>query len=364
MALLLSVLFVTRIRTEMADFEVYWRAGGRVVTGDSLYRPEDGHYQLKYLPAFALAMVPLAWLPLPVAKAVWFALSVAAIGALIAISVSLWRGTGFPRRWLVPLVTIVMAKFYGHELTLGQSNALMATLAMLALVALLAHRDRRAGLLFAGAVLTKPYAVAFLPYLAVRGRWRACGWMAVGIVALLVAPAVVYGLADNARLLAAWTSTLQESTAPNLVSQDNVSVWAMAAKAIGPGATAFWLAAATAAAVALTMLWLIAARADIERSEFLECAALLLVLPLCSPQGWDYVLLVGTPAVVILIGASTMLPAPWRIATAAALAVMGLSLFDLLGRRAYAAFMSVSSITICALVLLAALVEVRRRRIA
>ena len=45
----------------MVDFEVYRTAAGRALDAENLYRPIDGHYQFKYLPAFALAMAPFTW---------------------------------------------------------------------------------------------------------------------------------------------------------------------------------------------------------------------------------------------------------------------------------------------------------------
>jgi len=36
-------------------------------------------------------------------------------------------------------------------------------------------------------------------------------------------------------------------------------------------------------------------------ADYLDAALLLFVIPLLSPQGWDYVLLVATPAVMLLL---------------------------------------------------------------
>ena len=46
----------------MVDFEVYRTAAARALDAEPLYRADDGHYQFKYLPAFALAMAPFAWI--------------------------------------------------------------------------------------------------------------------------------------------------------------------------------------------------------------------------------------------------------------------------------------------------------------
>ena len=70
-----AALYGTKIRREMADFEVYRTAGRRVLAREPLYRADDQHYQFKYLPAFAIAMAPFALVDPEAAKAIWFALS-------------------------------------------------------------------------------------------------------------------------------------------------------------------------------------------------------------------------------------------------------------------------------------------------
>ena len=53
----------------MPDFEVYWRAGVRALAAEPLYREEDAHFRLKYLPAFAVLCIPAGLLPLTASKA-------------------------------------------------------------------------------------------------------------------------------------------------------------------------------------------------------------------------------------------------------------------------------------------------------
>lgn len=53
-----------------------------------------------------------------------------------------------------------------------------------------------------------------------------------------------------------------------------------------------------------------------------------------------------------------------RLLTWLTLAAIGLSVYDVLGRRAYAAFMAVSAISVCYLVVIAALLTLRLRRVA
>ena len=82
---------------------------------------------------------------------------------------------------------------------------------------------------------------------------------------------------------------------------------------------------------------------------------LLTLMPLVSPQGWDYVFLLATPAVALLVNYEDRLPGAWRWAAGVAIAIAAFSLFDVMGRRAYATFMSLSIVTICFLVVVGAL---------
>jgi hypothetical protein len=108
----------------------------------------------------------------------------------------------------------------------------------------------------------------------------------------------------------------------------------------------------------------VAGRGTLPSSETLEAALLLILIPLLSPQGWDYVLLIATPAVMLLIDDLPSLPRELRYLTVASIAVIALSVYDLMGRDAYAAFMRLSLVTVLALVQYAALVTLRFRRAA
>jgi len=153
-------------------------------------------------------------------------------------------------------------------------------------------------------------------------------------------------------------------TAPNLLAPENVSMATMWAKWLGPGPTASSLATATAVVVvaiaAVAWLW----RRSVRQPAYLEFGLLMMLVPLLSPQGWDYVLLLATPAVVCLVDRFRDMPHPWRIITAVAFAFMSFTIFDLLGRALYARLMVLSVVSVAAIVLVGCLVAVRRRALA
>ena len=363
-ALLLALLFAARVSHKMPDLAVYWTAAARARAGEPLYRPSDGHYQFKYLPAFAVLTAPGAGVSLETAKAVWFAASVVLLVALVSLSLAI-----LPERrkagWvLVTLTLVVMLKFYSHELVLGQMNVLFAVVVASAVVALRGGRETAAGALIALAIVVKPYAVIFLPWLLARRRRAAIASAAIGAVALLALPALVYGARGDIELHRAWWKTVTDSTAPNLTNADNVSLAAMWAKWIGTGLAATVLTAVTSAIVLGSAIFVFARRQTVAFPEGLEAALLLTLIPLLSPQGWDYVFLVSTPAIVLLVNYEDRLPGFIRFATIAALATIGLSVYDLMGRAAYATFMAFSIISVCYVVVIGALCTLRARGIA
>jgi hypothetical protein len=105
-------------------------------------------------------------------------------------------------------------------------------------------------------------------------------------------------------------------------------------------------------------------RKSLRFPEGLEAALLLTLIPLLSPQGWDYVFLVSTPAIMLLVNYDDrQTPVP-RLIVRIALVAIGLSLYDVMGRAAYSRFMSLSVITLCYFVVVWGLWELRRRQVA
>jgi hypothetical protein len=364
-ALLLAVIFSSRISRNMPDFEVYWTAAARAWHAEPLYRGDlDGHYQFKYLPAFAVLIAPVSHLPLRVAKPLWFVASVLLLGVLVSLSLRLLPERR-KRDWILVFFTlVVMLKFYAHELLLGQVNVLFAVIMVGAAVFLRAGREAAAGALIALAIVVKPYAVIFLPWLAARRRRQAVIGAGTGVAAVLAAPVLVYGVQGSIDLHLGWWRTVTETTAPNLTNADNVSIAAMWAKWLGAGPLASGLTLATAAVVVVAAVFVLMRRRHVLFPEGLEAALLLTCIPLLSPQGWDYVFLVSTPAIMFLVNYEDRLPTVLRAATMAALAAIGLSVFDVMGRAAYARFMALSIVTVCYFVVIAGLYALRARRFA
>lgn len=360
---LAAAAFTLRIRHEMVDFEVYRTAGARAVAGEPLYRAADEHFQFKYFAASAFMFAPFAALPETAAKALWFALSMVLLVALVTTSLR-----RLPDRIVTaPLITMAtlftLGKFYAHELTLGQANLLFGAVAMVAVAQLQMGRDTGAGITFGAASVVKPYGLVFLPYLLATRRYGAAAACAAVLLLAISAPAVVYGIAGNLELLEAWWSTVTSSSAANLTNQDNVSIAAMYAKWLGGSAAAYAATAATSLVLLGLCVAAIAMRRRAARPEYLEVALLLIATVLLSPQGWDYVLLLSTPAVMLIVNALPRLSRVLQCVAVTCLALIGLTIYDLMGRAAYARFMELSIVTIAYGVLAGLIVYLRVNRL-
>jgi hypothetical protein len=353
--------YFLRASRDMRDFEVWWTAAGRAAASEPLFRAEDQHYQFKYLPAFAVLAMPLGVLPLAIAKAAWFAASVGLLTVLIVFSVRLLPEQRKPTALLVFAAIVVLAKFYARELDMGQVNLLFAVAATGAFLAMKTGRELLAATLLVVTIAIKPYGALLLPVLLVRRQPLTTVATGLGIVLLLLLPVPLYGVAGSVDLHRRWLQTITESTAPNLLNPDNVSLASMYAKWFGIGAFAAVLAIFTGLVLAGGVVLVFLRRRSASFPEGLEGSLLLLLIPLLSPQGWDYVLLIATPAIIYLANYLDTLPAAWRGLTVVAALTIGLSLFDIMGRAAYAAFMGAAVISVCALALAAALMTLRSR---
>ena len=363
-AVFASAIYVARIHQEMVDFEVYREAAGRAMHAENLYRPEDGHYQYKYLPPFAFAMAPFAIPADAYARLVWYA----GAWGLLCLFVR-WSAEAVPEKRLsikalVWIAVLFMGKSYAHEVQLGQTNVLLGVVLMGAMLAAEAGGRVAAGALVALGVFVKPYALLFVPWVWIIAGLPGLAATFVVLVVGLMLPALAYGWQGNIDQILGWYRTVTDTTAPNLLIPENVSFATTWAKWIGVGPTAARLATVTSVAALGVATFIVAKRRSVREPAYLEFGALMLLIPMLSPQGWDYVFLIATPAVLIVGDRWREMTWPWRAIAAVALFGLGFTFFDAMRRTLFVWAMSISFITICAMLLFACLVNLRLRRLA
>ena len=351
-------------RDELVDFAVPYRAAVRFLAHEPLYRESDGHYQYKYLPTFAAIMVPFTLVPKRVAEVAWFTLTVMMAWGLVRLSVAALPDRRLSVRVLFWLVLLLNGKFLVKELAFGQFNLPVALLLLGAVIAARHNRGLVAGAAIAAAVFVKPYALVLLPWLAWTVGVRSLCVFGVVAAAGLLLPAASYGWNGNLTLLYEWYRTVADTTAPNLLGSDNISFASMWAKWLGPGPVAYGLALGSTVLAVAAGLAVMARRARVAEPNYLEGAYFMFLVPLLSPQGWDYVLLIGLPAYVCLVDRWNELSPRWHAMAAAGIFFTSFTIFDLLRRPLYMHLMQWSAVSVGAVLIAATLIRLRWRAIA
>jgi hypothetical protein len=353
---LLAGAFELRVKDNMADFSVFYRAGQRLRLGETLYRQSDGHYQFKYMPFSAFLYLPLTLVPLGAAKAAWYAVVIISTGLVFCLTIRLLRPGRRKAVLICVIAAIVLGRYFLREIELGQVNALITALLLLMILSFDSgppgrgaprwRVGRATGPGWGLAAALKPYALIFLPYFLLKKKWQtAAGGLAVLGLAVL-APAVFYGLEGNFIVLGEWRSSLSASTRGLLSTQDNVSFMGFLAKRTGNQDLQRLLYALVLAGLAGLVFALIRLGRKTPRPHVLECFLLLALIPIVSPLGWDYTMLSAAPAVMLVVSHLDKYPRPARVFLGLTFAAIAFSLYDVMGRALYARFMSWSMITV------------------
>ena len=181
------------------EFSTYYAAGEALNCGLSPYVNNvdhvppiwDGldryrHSRFLYPPLAATLFRAFALLPYATAKVIWTILNALFVAAAIYAAA---KASGAARGWRGLTLIAFAATYYPVALLLERGQIDGATMLLLALALPLAmasgsRRQFGAGLLLAAAALLKLHCVYLVPFLLVRGRWRAAVGLAVGLIAL------------------------------------------------------------------------------------------------------------------------------------------------------------------------------------
>ena len=267
-------------------------------------------------------------------------------------------------RMLFWLMLLFNGKFLVKELAFGQFNLPMALLLLGAVIAAQHGRGLVAGAAIGAAVFVKPYALVLLPWLAWTLGLRPLLVFGLVLAGGLLLPAAFYGWNGNLTLLHEWYRTVTETIGPNLLGADNISFASMWAKWLGPGPAASRLALASAVVAVAAGVVVMARRKRVPEPNYLEGAYFLILMALLSPQGWDYVLLIGLPAYVCLVDRWMDLSPSWRFVGATGIFLTSFTIFDLLRRPLYIFLMEVGAASVGAVLIAATLIRFRWRAIA
>ena len=292
----LGVVAVLRVQ---GDFNVYYRAGIRVLNGEAIYRLDESSHFL-YAPIFALVFAPFSALPIRLAQFAWYLVSAA---SLIALMIGSSRMLFGPARRLEAALIVVpvllSARFIENNIEHGQIN--LPTLAMVVWAIVFAEQDRPAasGALLAPAILIKPFAALAGLFLLLEGKLRPMVFSIVFGIGLLLAPMLVWGPSRALTETEAYLRVVSSMTDRYTLMLTNQSASSAVARLMSLGAArgatpshlAMYIGAAfELAMVAGVVIWFLRNPGGEPRVGTLphrfELAALFCIIPSMVPISW------------------------------------------------------------------------------
>jgi hypothetical protein len=227
--------FVYARRSE--DFTGYAAVGKAFFDGRDIYLDTPVGTNT-WPPFFSLAAVPLGLLDRVspyLARLVWIALTWAAIIWALDLIARLIYGKRLRFRPDESSLTITSPEllvpfalalpFIINNFELLQVNMILFALALWGLYLQANGREAAGGIAIAAAAAMKVMAIAFLPYLLYRKRWRAAFWMAAASLFFFLCPALFLGWAKFWKDVAFWLPALRDSLGAGNASQSVYAMW-------------------------------------------------------------------------------------------------------------------------------------------
>jgi hypothetical protein len=237
-ALLVAIVasFIAYARRDV-DFAGYLAVGKALFDGRDIYLDTPVGTNT-WPPFFSLAAVPLGLLDRVspyLARIVWIALTWVSILWALDLIARLIYGKRLRFRpdenslaitsseLLVPFALTL--PFLINNFELLQINMILFSLALWGLFLQATGRYAAGGIALAAAAAMKVMAIAFLPYLLYRKRWRAAFWMAAASLVFFFSPALFLGWAKFWQGVALWPVALRASWGVGNAHQSVYSMW-------------------------------------------------------------------------------------------------------------------------------------------
>ncbi len=221
------------------DFNVYYFAAREIIEGRTPYDHSLGAWTpYLYLPLLAEVLVPLAWLPLPLAAYLWFLIS--AVSSLIAARMSallaeseLSASPASESRpsqknrlniLLIALALITLVRFILDNFDYGQVNTVVTALVVAHLYFYATNKKPASMIAFALAATLKLTPLIFLGYHLARGRWKFAVASAALFVALTTVSFAPFGSRADDAFTTFYKRTVQNEQGFNFAYHGNQSL--------------------------------------------------------------------------------------------------------------------------------------------
>jgi hypothetical protein len=286
-------LGISAVLRNQGDFQVYYRAGHRVLRGVAIY-PATDKDRFLYAPIFALVFAPFALLPRHAAQGAFFLINAWALVALITGSAAMLFGRERRLSAVMLAAPIVLSfRFIGNNIDHGQVNLIVLALCVWPIVYAREDRPRLGGAMLAAALLIKPYAILPALYLLLRRRFAALGWTFAAGLILLAAPILVFGPHGLVEQTVAYMRAVASMTGRYRTMLTNQSAVAAVARlvsirggdAAAQGLAPLWTGMAIEFALTAAVCeWIRKTRC--EGADWMALAAMFCVMPGFAPISW------------------------------------------------------------------------------
>lgn len=372
--MILMLMEVKNHRFRSNDFKVYYRAAGRLLDGENIYRPDiDGHYYYKYSPTAAVYFIPISVFPLGAAKVIhWTVMALmACLGFYLAL---LMVRPGFrdddPRHInnLLLLLALILSVHVEREFFLGQVNHILLVLYLAMFLLIEKGADFPASIIWAGTIFIKPFGLIFLPYYLIRKRFKLVLFFVLFAALFTLAPLPFTGVSNFAGQYQHWFHELGVEMAwkQSLLANENDTIFSLLARYtplrlldFTPEVTRIFQIAILSV-VAFLFLYIYYRGRTIKDSYVLETGLLMALIPMLSFTNHYAFQFIELAAFIIVFNYRN-LSRPWRITAVIGLVLTGLNMHDLWGKTLYAFFNDISLVGIGAIMVQAVLVNFRLR---
>ena len=169
--LYLGGLAISAALRSQSDLVIYRDAGIHAAQGAPIYNFHDPS-PFQYAPVYAVAFISFGFLPLRMARLLWFLISFAvALPAMILGSGRLLFGRGFELSGELILVPVLLCvRFIEPNFDHGQINLLLMAMIVWGLAFANESRSKAGGALLAASILIKPIGLPAIFYSLLRGR--------------------------------------------------------------------------------------------------------------------------------------------------------------------------------------------------
>jgi len=208
-ALAVLASWIGVVAGRFSDLPTHREFGRRFVSGEALYA--DGTHA-PYPPSWAVACVPVSFLPLPVARTLCFPATLAALALLLVVLHRLTRiSLPLSRRalfWTLALALGLSLRFIDREMTECGPNMTLLALSWLGVYFWVRRREWAGGTCLGLAMALKCTPALFLAYFAWKREWKMAAVTAAATLLFTLAPVLRLGPATYARDMQVWSARL------------------------------------------------------------------------------------------------------------------------------------------------------------